>query len=259
MSIARLPAESQAVDAKELLERYAAGEREFRGANLNGADLSEAVCTGLKLGPTDLCDVDLAPLCCATVWHVGRSTVDYHSVLRSLHAPGLKDFLRATGMPEVFVEYMIDCARSLSPNERFTLMLSTFISYGGPDEPFARTLNQRLRENGVHTFFFPLDAKGGEWIADETYRGVQEHDRIVLVLLREEDEGGSSCLIPIKLDDFVHSDGFKPEKPAHKKLLLSRVILDFRGADKDDAKLATALPRLVDALRRPVEMPEKKR
>ena len=34
------------------------------------------------------------------------------------------------------------------------------------------------------------------------------------------------------------------------------VILDFRGADKDESKLAVALPRLVEALPRPVVVPE---
>jgi len=41
-----------------------------------------------------------------------------------------------------------------------------------------------------------------------------------------------------------------------KELLLERCIGDFRGADKDDAILDAQLPRLVEALRRPVEMPD---
>ncbi len=35
------------LEASQLLERYAAGERDFRGADLQGADLNNAKLTGL--------------------------------------------------------------------------------------------------------------------------------------------------------------------------------------------------------------------
>lgn len=34
------------------------------------------------------------------------------------------------------------------------MMQSVFISFGGPDEAFARKLNEALHSNGVRTFFF---------------------------------------------------------------------------------------------------------
>jgi len=42
------------------------------------------------------------------------------------------------------------------------LLQSTFISYGGPDEAFARKLNDALEKRGVITFFFKDDAPPGE-------------------------------------------------------------------------------------------------
>ena len=42
------------MDSKELLERYAAGERKFRGANLGGADLGGANLGGAYLRGADL-------------------------------------------------------------------------------------------------------------------------------------------------------------------------------------------------------------
>ena len=58
------------------------------------------------------------------------------------------------------------------------------------------------------------------------------------------------------MDDYVFSDAFRPENPDIKALIVERVVGDFRGANKDDAKLADALPRLVDALRKPAEIPD---
>lgn len=40
--------------AKELLERYAAGERDFTGVDLYGVDLSNAVLTEINLDRADL-------------------------------------------------------------------------------------------------------------------------------------------------------------------------------------------------------------
>jgi uncharacterized protein YjbI with pentapeptide repeats len=47
------------MDAKELLARYAAGERNFIGANLNGADLSDAKLSDIDLTATTLKNVSL--------------------------------------------------------------------------------------------------------------------------------------------------------------------------------------------------------
>lgn len=242
-------------------------------ARLQGANLSGAMLDGVQIGNTVLVEVGLAPLASANVIHGSPSIIDYTSILLSIHAPGLKQFLRDAGMPEVFAEYMISCARSLNPNERFSLMLSSFISYGGPDEEFARRLNRALKENGVTTFFYPLDAKLGQRNASVMHRGIKEHDRVVLIcseasltrlgvlteLTEVADEearrGGDTCLIPIRLDDYVLSKEFLPKNPDLRELIISRVVGDFRGADTDEPKFKAALPRLVEALRKPVVIP----
>ena len=53
-----------ALDAKEIVERYKAGERDFRGVDLHGANLtgakpSEAVLSGADLGKAYLHEADL--------------------------------------------------------------------------------------------------------------------------------------------------------------------------------------------------------
>jgi hypothetical protein len=107
------------------------------------------------------------------------------------------------------------------------MLQSIFISYGGPDEDFARKLYEALHSNGVRTFFFPEHAELGEKLHDTMRNGVNEHDRVVLVcskasldrpgvlneleeiLAREARDGGASYLIPIRLDDYVFN-GWNP-------------------------------------------------
>src|SRR5438046_7306697 len=118
------------------------------------------------------------------------------------------------GVPALVAEYMIDCARAIGEVNIRSMLQSTFISYGGPDEPFARKLHQALSANQVMTFFFPVHAKIGERIHREVYRRLQEHDRVLLVcsrtsldrpgvlheieetFAREARDGGATYLLP---------------------------------------------------------------
>ena len=147
-------------------------------------------------------------------------------------------------MPEVFVEYMIDCARTLDPKGVFRMLQSTFISYGGPDTAFAQQLNDALLKNGVTTFFFAKDAVPGKKLHRLMREGVNEHDRVILVcsqasldrpgvlnevtetLQREARDGGKEYLIPITLDDYVFT-GWKPEDPGIAQAIKDRVVADF--------------------------------
>ena len=169
-------------------------------------------------------------------------------------------------MPEVFVEYMVDCALSLK-TEVFKMLQSTFISYGAPDEAFARKLYEALHRNGVTTFFFPEHAVPGDKLHRVMRAKVNELDRIVLVcsaaslvrsgvlneieetLTREARDGGAAYLIPITIDDYVFS-AWKPPNPDTAQAVLARVVADFRGADTDPAKLQSALLRLISALKK---------
>ncbi|WP_437498247.1 toll/interleukin-1 receptor domain-containing protein [Sorangium sp. So ce1099] len=235
----------------------------FEGADLQGADLRNA-----RLRGTLLLNIDLSPICAAdpAVGHSGPSYVDHKTIFRSVRVPNLKDFLVRTGMPEVVVEYMVDCAISLK-TDIFKMLQSTFISYGAPDEPFARKLYEALHRNGVTTFFFPEHAEPGEKLHRMMRKGVNEHERVVLIcsrhsldrkgvlneleeiLTREARDGGASYLIPIRLDDYVFT-GWKPTNADVAQAVRDRVVADFDGASDDEAKFQTGLQKLIRALRK---------
>jgi hypothetical protein len=240
------------------------GHASLEGADLGGADLG-----GAHVALTILLDLDLAPFCDASpaVVHRGPSTVDFRSIVKSLRSPSLKAFLQRIGMPEVFIEYMIDCARTLDPQGVFRMLQSTFISYGGPDTDFAQQLNDALLKNGVTTFFFAKDAIPGRKLHRLMREGVNDHDRVILVcsqasldrpgvlneitetLQREARDGGKEYLIPITLDEYVFS-GWKPEDRRLAQAIGDRVVADFRGAGTDPAKFNAGLLKLIAALKK---------
>jgi len=225
---------------------------------------------GVKLADVRIVDTDITALCDAesSIDHTGPSMVDFLSIVKSIRSPNLGRFLRKTGMPEVFVEYSIDCARSLDPGIIFSLFQSTFISYGGPDEPFARKLYEALLRNGVTAFLFSEHGVPGEKLHQMMHKGVNEHDRVILVcskasllskgvlneieetLAREARDGGVSYLIPIRLDGYVFEAELEVVKPFVARALRDRVVADFEGTDKDDAKFCEVLQRLLSALKK---------
>jgi len=234
----------------------------LRGVPLIGANLS-----GARIGYTVLADVDLAPLCETDppVVHEAESRVDYKAIVRSLLTPCLEDFLVRTGMPAIFAQYNIECAKAVS-GRIFDMMRSTFISYGSPDETFAKKLYESLHKNGVRVFLFSEHAEPGERLHRMMRKGVNEHDRVVLVcsrasldrkgvmneieetLAREAREGGETFLIPIRLDEYVFN-GWKPKQEDIAQAVRDRVVADFEGADTDPAKFDAALSKLLRALR----------
>jgi hypothetical protein len=147
------------------------------------------------------------------------------------------------------------------------MLQSTFISYGSPDEPFARKLYEALHRAGVTTFFFAEHAVPGDKLHRMMRRGVNEHDRVILVcshasldrkgvlneieetLARESRDGGVAYLVPIRLDDYVFS-GWSPPNPDAAQAVRDRVVADFEGADVDPAKFDTGLHRLMAALKK---------
>ncbi|WP_437498244.1 toll/interleukin-1 receptor domain-containing protein [Sorangium sp. So ce1099] len=237
-------------------------------SELSEAHLANAKFAGVRLADTLLVDVDLQHICEAEppIDHEGPSVVDYRSILRSVQSPKLKDFLVRTGMPEILAEYTVDCALSLR-TDIFKMLQSTFISYGAPDEPFARKLYEALHRNGVTTFFFPEHAEPGEKLHRMMRKGVNEHDRVILIcsrssldrkgvlneleeiLTREARDGGASYLIPIRLDDYVFT-GWKPTNADVAQGVRDRVVADFEGAETDQAKFQAGLQKLIRALRK---------
>jgi hypothetical protein len=141
--------------------------------------------TDIKLSGTYLDDADVRPLCAVRrIRHYSPSSVDARTIMRSYTHPDLKRFLIDCGVPQVFAEYMIGCARAMGEPLLWKLMQSTFISYGAPDEAFARQLYDALKAHGAVVFFFPETAFVGERISNEVFRQLQRHDRVLLVCSR---------------------------------------------------------------------------
>ncbi|MGZ5435618.1 MAG: toll/interleukin-1 receptor domain-containing protein [Pyrinomonadaceae bacterium] len=238
----------------------------LRNTNLKHAVLTGAIVNDTIVGGTMFLDVNLSGFCRGNVRHVAPSMVDFRSIIQSSREPLLKEFLLRTGMPDVFVEYMVACAYTLNPRLMFSLLQSTFISYGGPDELFARKLNDALQRRGVTTFFFKDDAPVGAKLHRVMRRGVNEHDRVILIcsqnsldragvineleetLAREARDGGAEYLIPIRLDDYVFN-GWNPTNADIAQAVRDRVVADFtehhipRRFDDELAKLISALKK----------------
>jgi len=244
-------------------------QAEFTNCRLDRCDFSEAV-----LASTRFLNVSLASLSASSrVFHEAPSFVDYQTVLKSVQAPRLKETLAKMGMPAVFVEYMVDSARSLTEIDLFTLLQSTFISYGGPDEQFARRLYDALQSNGVRAFFFPEDATPGKKLYRVMRDGVNQFDRVIVIcsaaslsrpgvlneidetLQREARDGGASYLIPVALDDSIFGSGIGGRSDL-MQTLRDRVVADFRNLDADADKFDKSVRKLISALRKdPLRLP----
>jgi hypothetical protein len=240
----------------------------FGNASLAGTNFFGAKLNGVRLGSTYFYDVDLGVFCDAkNVKHFSPSSVDSRAVMKSYPHPGLKRFLIDCGVPEIFAEYMIDCARALGEPLMKSLMQSTFISYGGPDEAFARKLYDALRAHKVVVFFFPETARVGERINNEVYGRIQEHDRVLLVcsrkslnrdgvineiqetLDREARDGGATYLLPVMLDDYVLT-GWRKKHSALAERVGRRIIADFRKATRSKNAFDAAMTHVMDALKK---------
>jgi len=179
---------------------------------------------------------------------------------------------------EIKIQELINEAKAVSPNETENTLLayastpittkdfkSVFISYGGPDEQFAKRLQEALTKEGVETFFFPEDAAPGEKLHRVMRSGINEYDRVVLicsesslnrpgvvneieeVLSREAREGGTSILIPITIDNYVF-DAWSPDNKDIGIAVRDKVVADFRSAVENELDFAKALGRLLGVL-----------
>lgn len=170
------------------------------------------------------------------------------------------------GVPPVFSEYMVDCARATAEGVLQQMIQSTFISYGGPDETFARQIYDSLRRRDVTVFFFPESATMGERIDQEVFRQLGKYDRVILIcsrsslgrpgvlheiretLDRESRDGGATYLLPIALDNYVFN-GWAAIEPELAQRVGRRVVGDFAEARGNPTVYERQLDRLVDALK----------
>jgi hypothetical protein len=247
----------------------------FSSATLKSVLLTDAHAAYLTLDDAGLANLDLSVFANARIPGLKRreqrepSDIDWSSVARSLHVPALrlKAFLVATGMPDTIAEAMIDAARALDPSDVPSLMQSTFISYGSPDEKFAVELRDELQRSGVTTFLFRDDAVPGQKLHQLMRAGINKHDRVILIcskasldragvlneieetLQREARDGGAGYLIPIRLDDYVFT-GWNPRNKDIAQAVRDRVVGDFRGARRSKKHLVSSIRPLLEALRR---------
>jgi TIR domain/Pentapeptide repeats (8 copies) len=147
-------------------------------ANFTGANLFRTAFRAARCRDTVFADVDLeTALGLDEVNHIGRSPVSIDTLYRSSgNIP--KVFLLGTGLPEVFVDYVPSLVEA-SAGIRFH---SCFISYSHLDEPFARRLWARMRQEGIRVWFAPEEMQGGEKLFDQIERAIHMHDKLVLVL-----------------------------------------------------------------------------
>ncbi len=141
---------------------------------------------------------------------------------------------------------------------------SAFISYGGPDESFARKLFEALKSHDVQVFFFPETAIPGKRLHRTMAEAVLEFDRVILVcsknsldrrgvlneieqvLTREANEGGTELIIPVAIDDYLFSD-WQPENRDIATQIRARVVADFRETD-DESVFEARFDRILRAL-----------
>lgn len=248
-------------------------QADFTDALLDAATFKEvgfggSVFEGARLSGTALINCDIRTLCqwSATLIHTGPSYIDYQTIIQSVLAPDLKDFLLRAGMPPIFVDYSIECASAIE-NPLRSVMRSTFISFGGPDLAFAKQLHEALHANGVQTFYFPEHATPGKRLHRVMRDGVNQYDRVVLIcseasldrpgvlneieetLAREARDGGESYLIPIRLDNYLLRE-WAPARADIAQAMRDRVVADFSGAQHDKDKFNRGLLRLLAALKR---------
>jgi uncharacterized protein YjbI with pentapeptide repeats len=238
-------------------------------AKLTRADLRGADMTGVNLAFTVLVDVDVSALCSTSVRHASPLYIDARTVMRSWEHPRIKEFMLACGVPWVFADYMVECARAEAYKDLRELLQSTFISYGEPDTDFARRLYDSLIARRITVFYFPENARWGERLSNEVHTQLNSYDRVILICSegslnrsgvlneiqetfdREARDGGAAYLLPIALDDYLFDPtGWERVQPDMARRVRTRVVGDFRQAQTDLGEYDKALHRLIDQLKR---------
>jgi hypothetical protein len=155
-------------------------------ANLTRADLTNANLTGVKVTDADLrwcitdhtafVNVDLSGVKgLETIEHRGPSYIGIDTIYKS-KGKIPRVFLRGTGIPENFIEYM---ASLVGAGIEF---YSLFISYSSGDQEFAARLHEDLQNKGVRCWFAPHDIRSGLKIDEQIDEAIRVHDKVLLIL-----------------------------------------------------------------------------
>jgi hypothetical protein len=142
-----------------------APEADLVEANLSGAALGRTV-----FGATRLSEVKGLDRC----RHTGPSIVDFQTLKNSGPLPIA--FLRGVGLPDNLIEYLPSLLN------KAIQFYSCFISYSHQDEPFARKLWSRMRQERIRVWFAREEMQGGKKLFDQIERAIHMHDKLLLVL-----------------------------------------------------------------------------
>ncbi len=255
---------------------------DLSGAKLTGVNLSDGNLIGTNLTGTNFTgaslnkvDMTLAALFFTTfantflgqvkglehVRHVGPSTIDHRTILRSGKLPEV--FLRGCGLPEPYIENLPALIGAVDPIQFY----SCFISYSHKDEDFAKRLYADLQAKGVRCWFAPHNLKTGDKVRPTIDEAIRIYDKLLLILSEEsvhsdwvEDEVESAIeqeaarkkrdgvdetvLFPIRLDDTV----MKLDSGWPAAIKRKRHIGDFTQW-KDHDSYTKAFERLLEDLK----------
>lgn len=149
---------------------------DLSAANFDGTNLSEANFTGAIVAYTTFSNVDLSTVKgLETVKHEGPSTIGIDTIY---HSKGRipAQFLRGTGVPENFIEYMSSLVGTAFD------FYSCFISYSSKDEEFAKRLFADLQAEGVRCWFAPHHIQAGKKLHEQIDSAIRMHEKLLLIL-----------------------------------------------------------------------------
>jgi hypothetical protein len=145
---------------------------------------------------------------------------------------------------------------------------SCFISYSHLDRLFARTLQRKLQDRGIHSWLYEDQMLPGDDIYEEISLGIKLRDKVLLCCskaslmswwvdyeidkafekerqLMQKHQERVSVLIPLNLDNYMFTPDWNDPKGSEVK---RRLAADFTGWE-DDAKFEEQVSWLILALR----------
>jgi hypothetical protein len=184
------------------------------GANFRETDLTDANVSHAILRETLFIDVDLSTVKgLDTVYHLGPSAVSLDAVQRSKGRIS-QMFLRRTGVPEIFLEYI-----RTQGNAPFDYP-TCFLSFSSKDWDFVERLYNDLQRAGVRCWFAPENLQTGEKFKASIDDAIRRYEKFLVVLskhalksgwvqhelevaLQKEHHGKLSVIFPLRLDGAI--------------------------------------------------------